>query len=479
MPAVKIGQHNPDPVAGLPLDAGPSNCTIFIKRVIAVMITNFKNQNTPIDFEVVKEKISASGVPSIGNGTIREIVKIANEIQLASGDKFVRMEMGVPGLAPPEVGINGEIEALKSGVAAKYPMLEGISPLKQEAARFIKMFMDVDVPETCCIPTVGSMQGAYASFMILGNMDTARDTLLFLDPGFPVQKQQLDVLGQKYDAFDVYNHRGDKLEAKLESYLSKGNVAGLIYSNPNNPSWICFTDDELKTIAAVADKYDAVVIEDLAYFAMDFRKDLSKPGKAPFQSTIAKYTDNYILLISSSKAFSYAGQRVGLLAISPHVYARRYPHLKVRFGTDQFGHTLVYKILYSFSSGTSHSAQYGLAAMLKAANDGDFNFVESVRVYGERAVAIKAMFKKAGFDIVYSMDMDQPLGDGFYFTVSFPGMTGAELVERLLYYGISAIALSGTGSDHEGMRVCMSQIGKEELELLGTRLMQFGKDFRA
>jgi len=440
------------------------------------MITDFKNQNTPIDFEVVRDKIKTSGVSSIGNGTIREIVKVANEIQQASGEKFIRMEMGVPGLAPPEVGINGEIEALKNGVAAKYPMLEGILPLKKEASRFIKMFMDVDVPEECCIPTVGSMQGGYASFMILGNMDAQKDTILFLDPGFPVQKQQLNVLGQKYEAFDVYTHRGDKLEAKLEAYCEKGNISGIIYSNPNNPSWICFNDDELKIIAKVADKYDVIVIEDLAYFAMDFRKDISMPGKAPFQSTIAKYTNNYILLISSSKTFSYAGQRVGLLAISPDVYARQSPYLKERFGSDKFGYTLIYKILYSFSSGTSHSAQYGLAAMLKAANDGDFNFVANVRVYGERAVVIKELFKKAGFDIVYSMDMEQVLGDGFYFTVSFPGMTGAELVERLLYYGISAIALSGTGSAYEGMRVCMSQVGKDEFEILKARLNQFGMD---
>ncbi|SMC68468.1 Aspartate/methionine/tyrosine aminotransferase [Desulfocicer vacuolatum DSM 3385] len=442
------------------------------------MITEFKNQNTPVDFGLVKEKIKNSGVPSIGNGTIREIVKIANEIQQASGEKFVRMEMGVPGLAPPEVGIHGEIEALKNGVAAKYPMLEGILPLKKEASRFIKMFMDVDVPRECCIPTVGSMQGGYASFMILGNMDTVKNTILFMDPGFPVQKQQLNVLGRKYEAFDVYNHRGDKLEQKLESYLSKGNISAIVYSNPNNPSWICLNEDELQTIAKLADKYDVIVIEDLAYFAMDFRKDLSMPGRPPFQPTVAKYTNNYILLISSSKAFSYAGQRVGLLVISPDLYHRQNFHLKERFGSDKFGYTLIYKILYSFSSGTSHSAQYGLAAMLKAANDGDFNFVESVRVYGERAVAIKTLFKKAGFDIVYSMDLEEVLGDGFYFTVSFPGMTGAELVERLLYYGISAIALSGTGSDHEGMRVCMSQIGEDELGILAERLEQFGRDYQ-
>lgn len=45
---------------------------------------------------------------------------------------------------------------------------------------------------------------------------------------------------------------------------------------------------------------------------MDFRQDLSTPYQAPFQPSVAHYTDNYVLLISGSKAFSYAGQRIGV-----------------------------------------------------------------------------------------------------------------------------------------------------------------------
>jgi len=51
----------------------------------------------------------------------------------------------------------------------------------------------------------------------------------------------------------------------------------MLYSNPNNPSWICFTEKELKIIAELADKYNVVILEDLAYVAMDFRKDLYHP----------------------------------------------------------------------------------------------------------------------------------------------------------------------------------------------------------
>jgi len=432
--------------------------------------------NTPIDAQVVKQKIENSGLENVGLASIRELVRLVNEIEKETGTKFIRMEMGVPGLPPAQVGIEGEIEALRNGVASKYPMIEGVDILKKEIARFVKNFINIDVDEKSCLPTVGSMQGAFASFLVSCRRDEKKDTTLFIDPGFPVQKQQHKVLGLKYETFDVYNYRGDKLKAKLESYLEKGNISTILYSNPNNPSWICFTEKELQIIGELATKYDVVVMEDLAYFAMDFRKDLSKPGVPPYQPTVANYTKNYILLISSSKSFSYAGQRIGMMVISNDLFKRRFPDLKRYYKTDEFGYSMVYGAIYSLSSGTSHSAQYGLAAMLKAANNGSFNFVEDVKEYGERARIMKKMFTDNGFKIVYDMDEGQPLADGFYFTFSYPGMSGVELLEKLLYYGISAISLTTTGSErHEGLRACVSQIQREQLKDLEERLKIFNE----
>jgi len=430
--------------------------------------------NTPIPYDIVKAKIEESKLSKVGKASIREVVSLVNKIEAASGQKFIRMEMGVPGLEPTEIGINAEIEALKRGVASKYPMIDGVPELKKEISRFVKSFMNIDVEEKCCIPTVGSMQGGMASFLLTNRCNAQKDTVLFIDPGFPVQKQQLRVLGMNYETFDVYNYRGEKLREKLESYLKKGNISTIIYSNPNNPSWICFTDTELKIIGELATAYDVIVIEDLAYFAMDFRKDLSKPGVPPYQPTVANFTKNWLLLISSSKAFSYAGQRIGCLVISNDLYSRRFPDLKRFFSSDEFGYAMIYGAVYSLSSGVCHSVQYGLAAMLKAANDGTFNFVEAVREYGEKAKTMKKLFTDNGFKIVYDMDEDKPLADGFYFTISYPGFTGEDLIEELLYYGVSAISLAITGSERtEGLRACVSQVSKNQFSDLEFRLKKF------
>ena len=429
-----------------------------------------------IDKSVVKSVIEEMHLPDFNKATIREIVAIANKVESLTGEKYVRMEMGVPGLAPDAIGTAAEIEALQKGVASKYPMLDGHPDLKKEASRFIKAFIDVDVNPEGCVPTSGSMQGTYASFLVSGQCDPKRDTVLFIDPGFPVQKTQLLVLGLKYESFDMYEYRGAKLIEKVESYLKKGNICNIIYSNPNNPSWFCLTEDELKGIGELATKYDVIVMEDLAYFAMDFRTDLSKPFVPPFQPSVAKYTDNYILLISGSKAFSYAGQRIGVSAISNKLYHRFYQGLADRYSIGEFGTIFVNRILYVLSSGTAHSAQYALAAMFKAACDGKYNFLEGVQEYGRRAAKLKAIFLKHGFHIVYDKDIDRPIGDGFYFTVGYEGMTGGELMYELLFYGVSVISLLTTGSHEEGLRACTSFIQDYQYDVLDERLADFERD---
>lgn len=433
-------------------------------------------KSTPINYKVVKEVIDSFHLPDFKKATIREIVAIANKVEAKTGDKFVRMEMGVPGIQPDAIGTAAEIEALKKGVASKYPMLDGHPDLKKEASRFIKAFIDVDVNPEGCVPVSGSMQGTFASFLTSGHCDPKKDTVLFIDPGFPVQKTQLVVLGLKYESFDMYQYRGEKLIEKVESYLKKGNICNIIYSNPNNPSWFCLTDEELKGIGELATKYDVIVMEDLAYFAMDFRTDLSKPFQAPYQPSVAKYTDNYILLISGSKAFSYAGQRIGVTAISDKLYHRFYQGLADRYSIGEFGTIFVNRILYVLSSGTAHSAQYALAAMFKAACDGQYNFLEGVQEYGRRAARLKEIFLKHGFHIVYEKDIDRKIGDGFYFTVGYKNMTGGELMYELLFYGVSAISLLTTGSKEEGLRACTSFIQDNQYDILDERLAAFERD---
>lgn len=431
---------------------------------------------TPIAREVIDRAIEEYGIQDYANATIREVKAIGERAERESGQEFIKMEMGIPGLPAAQIGVDAQIKALQDGCARLYPALPGEPMIKDATSRFIKAFIDVDVPPECCIPTVGSMQGTFASLLTITQSDKKKNKALFIDPGFPVQKLQLDIQDVPYETFDIYEFRGPKLRAKLEEYLSKGDICCLIYSNPNNPAWICLTDDELRDIGELATKYDFIVLEDLAYFAMDFRVDLSKPYEAPFQPTVAKYTDNYVMHISGSKAFSYAGERIAMTCISPAVFNRHYPDLSARYDGLPFGKVFITRTLYALSSGTSHSAQYALAAIMDAAVKGEYHFRDDVIVYGERARKLKEIFTRHNFHVVYSMDMDKPIADGFYFTIGYGNMTSGELARELLYYGVSAICLATTGSYQQGLRVCTSFIKDHQYDILDERMAIFAEN---
>lgn len=435
-------------------------------------------KNFPVSNDLLLEAIKIAGIRNTERISIRETVKIANILEQKTNQSFIRLEMGVPGLPPPDVAVQAEHDAALKGLGAIYPPIDGVPELKAEASRFAKLFIDVDIPAHCILPATGSMQATMAAFLVANRTDTKKTKTLFIDPGFPVNKAQLKVLGMEYYSFDVYNYRGEALKAKLIEYLEKGDVATILYSSPNNPSWISFTERELEIIGSLAQEYGVIVLEDLAYFGMDLRHDISVPGVPPFNPTVAKYTRNYILLLSGSKTFSYAGQRIAVMMISPELFNKDYPDLLRFFGNSNFGHAMIFDALYTLSTGTTHTTQYGFAAILEACNNGSYIFVKEISEYSRRAAFLKKLFLDNNFKIVYDKDGDADLADGFYFTVEYPGMTSTRLSLNLLRFGIATIGLNICNSDNtSGLRICVSQLKSELFPVVEDRLSAFAREF--
>lgn len=434
----------------------------------------------PVSTDMFRQALDMMNIPNIASATIRQIMALASHLQEPLGEEFVHLEMGNPGLPASEAGIEAEREALANGVASMYPNIAGIKPLKDAGSDFLKAFFDIDIPGRCIVPTVGSMQGTFTLFLLMGQRIKGKDTILFLDPGFPAQHNQVKLLGLEQRSVDIYDCRGELLEQRLEETLADGKVSAIIYSNPNNPAWTNLTETEFRILARMAEKHDIILIEDNAYLGMDFRRRYGIPGQAPFIPTVAKYTDRCILLVSASKIFSYAGQRISIVCVSPAVADRRYEFFEQFYEMPTLLDAYIYGVLYCASSGTAHSAQHAYAAMLRKAVDGELDFVAETREYGRRAALAKKLFLDNGFHLVYALDGEEPISDGFFFTVGYPGLTGAELQSELLRYGVSTISLPSTGSRQQGVRVCVSLLNSPEiLDRLGQRLALFHRDHPA
>ena len=415
-----------------------------------------------ISKESLDEVLGGMQIKDIAKATIRQCVNAAQELERISGENFVHLEFGVPGIKASQYGVDMQKMALDAGIAAVYPPTAGIPEFKWNASAFIKAFVGIDVFPECVIPTVGSMQGCFNLLLECSQLHDDRKAVIYLSPGFPSHFLQAKILGLEARSLDIYDNRGDKLGPALEAMMADGKVCAMVYSNPNNPSWVNLTEDELKTIGSLCTKYDVIALEDMAYLCMDFRSDRSKPFQPPFQPTVARYTDNYAIMISASKIFSYAGERVGMVAISKKLYDREYPRLKERYGLATFGDNFVLTYIYVNTSGCSRSAQNAMSEMMEASVSGKYDFVGEVREYARRARRSKEIFFKHGFSLVYDKDLDQEVSDGFFYTVGYKGMMGSELLYDLMRCGISAITLTATRSKQQGIRVCVSMLNSDE-----------------
>ena len=437
-----------------------------------------KESAIPLDAGSIREIVTGQRF-DVRSASIREMNKLVNAIEEKLDVRFIRMEFGIPGLPANPIAIEAERQALiERQVGHIYAPFEGIPPLKKEASRFIKLFMNIDIPPSCCIPTVGAMEGCFASLALASRLRRGADTVLCLEPGFPVNKLQMRFLGVKNESIDFYDHRGDKLLRAVEERAKRGDICAILWSSPNNPSWIVLKESELQGLGRICDDHGLIAIEDLAYFGMDLRQDYTRPGEPPYQPTVMRYSKHGICIISSSKMFSYAGQRIAITVVSPELMERESSDLVQNYGTANIGHAFVHGVLYPITACVPETPQYGLLALLQAANAGERSLWEPAREYARRAKLMKKLFFENGFTLVYDNDLGEPLADGFYFTVAYPGFeNGADLLGELLHYGISAITLETTGSCRtEGLRACVSMTRPDQFPVLEERLRKFHSD---
>jgi aspartate/methionine/tyrosine aminotransferase len=430
-------------------------------------------KNIPVSKKILEEIFDETGFDQ-NNLSIRETNRLATIISKKCNIEFIRMEMGIPNIPPSNIAKEAEKEAIDKGMQGFYPPFDGVPELKFAGSEFVKAFLDINVGPENVIPTCGSLQGGYISQALAGNMYPGKDTILYLDPTFPVTRYQAKFLGLNSIGIELYDNRGDELIKAINEKVENGNIGGILWSSPNNPSWSCLTESELEGIADICDNNNILAIEDLAYLGMDFRKDYSQPHQKPNIPTIGKFGTKWVTLISASKAFSLPGPRCGLAIISPKLDKMEFQGLEDFCGRKRFGHAFSLGGLYVTTSGVSHTAQFALAKILKASTDGEFNFVKITSEYGERAKHVRKLFLKYGFKQVYKKDMDETVGDGFYLTMSYPNFDGNNLMLELMRYGISTITLKSTGSNrHEGLRICISFVDLKDMPLLEEKLKRF------
>jgi len=249
--------------------------------------------------------VSGNQILSSYGTTVFEVMS-----RLAQENGAINLGQGFPdGNGPPDV-VDAAVDYLKNGLN-QYPPMMGLPELRQAVAASNKRFYDLDVDwQTEVMVTSGATE---ALAVCLFGLIEPGDEVVLVEP--------------LYDSYlPIVRRAGGvpklvRLEppdwalpiAALEEALSERTKL-ILLNSPMNPCSKVFTRDELKVVAGLLGKHDAVAVCDEVYEHLVFDGVEHIP-----LMTLPGMRDRCIRIGSAGKTFSLTGWKIGYLTACPEL----------------------------------------------------------------------------------------------------------------------------------------------------------------
>ena len=202
-------------------------------------------------------------------------------------------------------------EGVRAGAKQAYTVYRGKEEIRSQLAERIARFTGSPVDALKELIITPGSQGAL--FLAVASCVTAGDKIAIVEPDYFANRKIARFLGAEVlpVRLDYLGSRvggdGAGLDlAQLENAFKAG-VKAFLFSNPNNPSGVVYTDGEIRAIAKLAAKYGATLIADELYSRMIYDGRPYTHTRAP-----GVYPENCITLLGPSKTESLSGYRLGV-----------------------------------------------------------------------------------------------------------------------------------------------------------------------
>jgi len=434
--------------------------------IIPLTQPDVSTQNDP---DVVDRLLKSSGL-NIGEFNIEEYWSTVNRMEDIPGIRFIRMDFGVPGLAPSERCLVNHQAMLSDGkTPLNYPPSTGLPSLNSAVARFAGQRLGICVDKNDVFVTCGATQALFVAQSIATRLKPSAGAVAFLTPNYPPMCAQARFLGMDIVSIEVDGCQGPRLLEAVRTAFKTREIAAFCWASPSNPGWMVLTDGELAGIATLCREFDVIPIEDLTYLGM-----VTSANAQPFERlpSIARHIDDYFLVLSASKMLSYAGERIGFLVASTHLLGKESESLEKTFGVTSVRRACS-SFIFNLTAGAPHSAQYAVASVIESVNRGEYDLDKYLAEYMRRGQLLAALLERHGFYLIYSTN-NKENGAGFYVSFGYPGLTELELLKELIYVGITVLPLSIFGSERgDGVRACVGRLDEDKMSLLDRRLGEF------
>ncbi len=220
----------------------------------------------------------------------------------ATMDDVVSLGIGEPDFATPRHIAAKGIACVENGHTS-YTSNAGTIELREAISAYIERLYGLHyAPQNQVLVTVGVSE---AMWVALKAIIDPGDEVLVVEPCFVANAAAVEMAGGvpvTVDTFveDEFQVTGASLEAKITP-----RTKAILISYPNNPTGAILTYEHMIEIAAVAEKYDLVVISDEIYERLVYSAQ-----HINFASLPGMY-ERTILMSGMSKSFAMTGWRIG------------------------------------------------------------------------------------------------------------------------------------------------------------------------
>ena len=210
------------------------------------------------------------------------------------------------------------IKGVHLGGEQAYTEYKGRGSIRKSVTEKLSAFTNTSISaDTQLIITPGT-QGAL--FLTMGSLIDHGDKVAIVEPDYFANRKIVHFLNGEIIPVALNYLESDKRAGldltQLEEAFKDG-VKVFLFSNPNNPTGVIYSPDEIRTIAQLAKKYDVAVVVDQLYARQIF------DGRMYTHLCAQDHLpDNLITIIGPSKTESLSGYRVGVAFGSQTIISR-------------------------------------------------------------------------------------------------------------------------------------------------------------
>lgn len=303
--------------------------------------------------------------------------------EISVDPKIIKLTLGEPNFNVPDHIKQAAIDAINDN-KSHYPYYWGYQELRDAASKYYRDKFGYDYPADQIVVTVGATEAVAVTVKTLFKPG---DAVIIPTPAYPL-----------YDASTTLNELNTLLvdtsdddfiltPAKVQKAIDDHpdlNVKGLILTDPNNPTGVAYTKEQIAALAPVLKKNGIWVISDEIYGELTY-------GQKHY--SISEFLPDQTIIINGlSKSHAMTGYRLGFI-----------------FGPSGFVDEIAKVHQFTVTAAAS-IVQY---AAIEALEHGQDDSKPMLQEYEKRRDFVAKEMTEAGFDVVHP-------GGAFYVFAKIP-----------------------------------------------------------